>query len=88
MSAIYLDRHELAALEALDDGRWRTPTEIASIAQVHVQNVRSALHRLASRRLIERGGWGDSLRWGEWRITGAGRNELDRRAQLELEVGA
>jgi hypothetical protein len=85
---IYLTTAESAVLEALGAGSWRTPTEIAEIppaAALHVQFVRSALRELAVKRLVERGGWGNSMRWGEFRISGTGLERINASHQTAME---
>lgn len=78
---------EASVLETLIHGQWLTPTEISRIppaADLHVQVIRSALKNLAGKRLVERGGWGDSTRWGDWRITNAGRARINEARQLRI----
>jgi DNA-binding HxlR family transcriptional regulator len=51
---------------------------------VHVQYVRDRLKTLAQIGLVERGGWGDSARWGDWRLTPHGLEALLAHDQLRL----
>lgn len=88
-SDIFLTSAECAVLEALTKGEheWLTPTEVAKIppaAALHVQIVRSALKQLARYRLAERGGWGDSMRWGEFRITRRGCERVNLARDVRL----
>jgi hypothetical protein len=78
---------ESAVLDALGDGAWRTPNEIhqqAPAQDLHVQVIRGALRQLALYRLVERGGWGNSMRWGEWRITRSGLERVNQARQTRL----
>ncbi|HEV3136154.1 MAG TPA: hypothetical protein VG348_15805 [Acidimicrobiia bacterium] len=87
MVRTYLSTAECAVLEALVEGRWLTATEVSEIppaAGLHPQVVRGSLKQLASHRLVERGGWGDSMRWGEFRITAAGLERVNEARQLRL----
>lgn len=83
---MFLTEAEAKVLTELGERRWRTSTEIAEVIELHTQVVKSALRELAGKRLVERGGWGDSLRWGEYRITDRGLEELAGRDQLELPI--
>ncbi|HET7047852.1 MAG TPA: hypothetical protein VFI54_06230 [Solirubrobacteraceae bacterium] len=88
-SEIYLTSAECAVLEAMVGGEWMTPVEVAQVppaAALHVQVIRSALRPLALHRLVERGGWGSSMRWGDWRITKSGHERVNLARQMRLRA--
>lgn len=78
----YLNEGELATLQALDDGRWRTSSEISDTIELAPIVVRCNLNELRRRRLVTAGSNFQTV--GQWQITDTGRRELAARAQLTL----
>jgi hypothetical protein len=77
---------ERQVLEQLGDEGWRTPAELAAEIPLPEPLIRTSIKALSGRRLVERGGWGDTMRWGEWKITAAGLDELhDPQLQIGME---
>jgi len=89
---MHLPTLQRTVLEALEDGNWRTPTEIQKLRDgLHVQHIRGALRELCALRLVERGSWGTSQHWGEYRATPAGvqltaQRTLDQEAKTRMEA--